>query len=264
MMDSDLPVTEDELHAFVDGELPADRREAVEAWLAKHPEDAARVGVWRSQMEAIRARYNDVSAQPVPSWLTIGRLDRVRQSRLAMGIAAAFVALVVGTAVGWIAHGASAAAPNEIETMTAEALDAYKLYVVEVRHPVEVPGSESEHLVQWLSKRMGYPMRAPNLESLGLNLVGGRLLPGPSGTAAAFLMYESASGERFTLYCAHSTVENTAMRYNADGKASAFYWADGKVAYVVSGDVDRKRLWNVAAAAYDQIDTNSPRPRRGS
>jgi anti-sigma factor RsiW len=264
MMDADLPVTEDELHAFVDGELPADRREAVEAWLASHPEDAARVAAWRAQMEAIRAHYGDVSAQPVPARLMLGRLDRARQSRFAIGIAAAIGALVVGTAAGWIAHGASAAAPNEIETMTAEALDAHKLYVVEVRHPVEVPGSEAEHLVQWLSKRMGYPLRAPNLESLGLNLVGGRLLPGPNGAAAAFLMYESAAGERFTLYCAHSTVENTAMRYNADGKASAFYWADGKVAYVVSGDVDRKRLWNVAVAAYDQIDSKPGRPQRGS
>src|SRR5581483_11891697 len=208
MMDSDLPVTEDELHAFVDGELAADRREAVEAWLAAHPEDAARVAVWRSQMEAIRARYGDIGVQPVPPRLMLDRLDRARQSRFAFGVAAAIAALVVGTAVGWIAHGASAAAPSEIEAMTAEALDAYKLYVVEVRHPVEVPGSESEHLVQWLSKRMGYPMRAPNLEKLGLNLVGGRLLPGPNGAAAAFLMYESASGERFTLYCAHSTVEN--------------------------------------------------------
>jgi anti-sigma factor RsiW len=148
--------------------------------------------------------------------------------------------------------------------MTAEALDAHKLYVVEVRHPVEVPGSEAEHLVQWLSKRVGYPVHAPNLETLGLKLVGGRLLPGPSGTAAAFLMYEGATGERFTLYCAHSTVPNTAMRYNADGKASAFYWADGKVAYVVSGDADRKRLWNVAVAAYDQIDSQADGPQRGS
>ena len=29
MIDNNSPVTEDELHAFVDGELPADRREAV-------------------------------------------------------------------------------------------------------------------------------------------------------------------------------------------------------------------------------------------
>ncbi len=43
MKDNELPVMDDELHAYVDGELPADRRAAVEAWLATHPDDAARV-----------------------------------------------------------------------------------------------------------------------------------------------------------------------------------------------------------------------------
>ena len=38
MIDRDSPVTEDELHAYIDGELPADRKEAVATWLATHPE----------------------------------------------------------------------------------------------------------------------------------------------------------------------------------------------------------------------------------
>ena len=56
MTDHNTPVTEDELHVYVDGQLPADRREAVEAWLSSHPDDAARVAGWRAQADAIRAR----------------------------------------------------------------------------------------------------------------------------------------------------------------------------------------------------------------
>ncbi len=56
MVDRNTSVTEDELHVYVDGELPADRREAVETWLASHPDDAARVAAWRAQAEAIPAR----------------------------------------------------------------------------------------------------------------------------------------------------------------------------------------------------------------
>lgn len=48
MIDRDSPVTEHELHAYVDGEIPADRRNAVEAWLGSHPEHAARVAHWLS------------------------------------------------------------------------------------------------------------------------------------------------------------------------------------------------------------------------
>jgi anti-sigma factor RsiW len=103
---------------------------------------------------------------------------------------------------------------------------------------------------------VGYSLRAPNLEKMGLHLVGGRLLPGPTG-AAAFFMYENASGERFTLYCARSKTPDTAMRYNAAERVAAFYWVDNDVAYVVSGVADRSRLWKVAEAAWEQIDSRT-------
>jgi anti-sigma factor RsiW len=125
--------------------------------------------------------------------------------------------------------------------------------VVEVRHPVEVPGSESAHLTQWLSKRVGYELRIPDLEKVGLKLVGGRLLPGPRG-AAAFFMYEGKSGERFTLYSTRSDGPDTALRYNADGPVAALTWADGAVGYVVSGEADRDRLHRVAESAYAQLE----------
>jgi anti-sigma factor RsiW len=60
MIDNNSPVTEDELHAYVDGELPADRREAIETWLARHPDDAARVAAWRVQADTVRARYGSI------------------------------------------------------------------------------------------------------------------------------------------------------------------------------------------------------------
>ena len=55
-------------------------------------------------------------------------------------------------------------------------------------------------------------MFAPNLEASGLKLVGGRLLPGPNGPAS-FLMYEGASGERYTIYTAKTETGATQMRY---------------------------------------------------
>jgi anti-sigma factor RsiW len=56
MIERDQIVSEDELNAYVDGELPADRRGVIEAWLATHPDDAAKVSAWRKQAELIRAR----------------------------------------------------------------------------------------------------------------------------------------------------------------------------------------------------------------
>src|SRR5258707_10862653 len=67
MIDRNSPVTEDELHAYVDDEIAADRRGAVEAWLASHPEDAARVAQWRAQADAIPARHRMLPSQPGPA-----------------------------------------------------------------------------------------------------------------------------------------------------------------------------------------------------
>jgi anti-sigma factor RsiW len=253
MTDRDLPVAEDELHAYVDGELPPDRLAAVEAWLSTHPQDMARMAAWRSLADTIRARYGVVATERVPVRLSLRQIERAGRSWRGIAAAAAAVAFLAGGLAGWMAHGASAAVSGSGATLTTDALDAYKLYVVEVRHPVEVPGSESAHLTQWLSKRVGYELRIPDLEKVGLKLVGGRLLPGPRG-AAAFFMYEGKSGERFTLYSTRADGPDTALRYNADGPVAALSWADGAVAYVVSGEADRDRLHRVAESAYAQLE----------
>ena len=136
-------MTEDELHAYVDGELPADRRAAVEAWLAAHPEDAARVAEWRAQADAIRARYGAVADEPVPA-----RFDLDRLARAAPGVArdrgrGGRSRAVIGGVAGWFGARRIARRGRRVEIMTAEALDAHRLYVVEVRHPIEVPRPSS-------------------------------------------------------------------------------------------------------------------------
>jgi len=263
MIDRDSPVTEEELHAFVDGEVPADRQEAVAAWLTAHPEDAALVAGWRAQADSIRARYGAVANEPVPARLTLDQVMRKDRSSgrswAAMAAAAAVVAFLGGGATGWVAHGAATGTPSSFDTITAEALEAYKLYVVEVRHPVEVPGNERPHMTQWLTKRLGYQQYIPDLESMGLKLVGGRLLPGPTGAAAAFYMYEGASGERFTVYSAPATSPETALRYKDGDRSAAFYWVDDKHAYVVSGPADKDRLKTVTRAVWEQIDKSGAR-----
>ena len=258
MSDQISVVSEDELHAYVDGQLPAERRGAVEAWLAAHPDDAARVAAWRSQAELIRARFGAVTDEKPPQRLNVARLVRSgRRRTAAIAAAAALAAFLAGGAAGWFVRGAEGASPSDLTRFTTEALDAYRLYVVEVRHPVEVPGDERPHLVQWLSKRVGAPVRAPELEKMGLKLVGGRLLPGPTG-ATAFFMYETPSGERFTLYCGQTKDQATALRYTAGDHNAAYYWVDGDLFYVLTGPAEREKLRAIAQAAYDQIDTHTP------
>ena len=128
--------------------------------------------------------------EPVPDRLTLSRITRSRRSWGAVAAAAAVVAFVIGGVAGWMARGASAAAPSAVELFTTDAIEAHKLYIGEVRHPIEVK-AEEDHLLPWLSRRVGTTLRAPDLGAFGLKLLGGRLLPGVSGPAALF-MYEGA------------------------------------------------------------------------
>src|SRR5260370_3125286 len=76
MTNPKIPVTEDELHAYVDNELPTERRGDVEAWLAAHPDDAGRVQSWRAMAEALHARYDSVADEAGPRRAPIERAGR--------------------------------------------------------------------------------------------------------------------------------------------------------------------------------------------
>jgi anti-sigma factor RsiW len=255
MIDRNSPVTTDELHAYVDGVLPPDRRDAVEAWLATHPDAAAHVAEWRAQAEAIRTRYGAIAQEPAPERFDLKRLMRNGRGWRAVA-AAALIAALVGGIAGWLAHGASAVAQSGLDRFTSEALNAHKLYTAEVRHPIEVRAGE-EHLMPWLSRRVGTTLRAPNLETFSLKLLGGRLLPGLNGPAALF-MYETPAGERYTFYCSRSKTARTALRYNDAGDAAAVLWVESDIGYVVSGPAQRSHLIEIAQTAYEQMESRPP------
>src|SRR4051812_42366071 len=121
MIDRDSPVTEHELHAYVDGEIPADRRNAVEAWLGSHPEHAARVAHWRAQADAIRARYDAIASEPAPARFDLDKIAQASRPWRAVAAAAVIAAFLIGGGVGWVAHGASAAGPRRLGIFSAGA-----------------------------------------------------------------------------------------------------------------------------------------------
>ena len=94
------PVTEDELHAYVDGQLVLPRHEAVKSLLARNAEVAARVDHDRWLNKMLRERYAPVLREPVPSRLHPALKRRwfvtANMSRFA-GMAAA---LVLGVGIG--------------------------------------------------------------------------------------------------------------------------------------------------------------------
>src|SRR3546814_16862359 len=67
---STSPVSETDLHAYVDDRLSPDRRADVAAWLAANPDDAMRVAAWQQQAEDLRAHFAPDLSTPVPPAMT--------------------------------------------------------------------------------------------------------------------------------------------------------------------------------------------------
>ena len=257
-MTGERPIGEDDLQAYVDGRLASSRHEAVRVYLDGHPDLADQVKQEIDLREALRARLAFKAAEPVPSRLRIANLMAARRhpaSRRATAVAAAVVGLLIGGIVGAAGGIWWSGADHAAEASVAgNAIAAHRIYVSERLHPVEVPAEQEAHLVQWLSRRVGKPLTAPDLTAQGYRLIGGRLLP-DSGEAAALFMYENAGGNRLTLYArSGGTEEQTSFRFESRDDLSAFSWIDKGLSYVVTAKVERAQLLPIAETIYRQFE----------
>ena len=264
-------MNQDEMHALVDQDPSEAQRQALAALALKDPQAAETLRAWIKQRAGLNALHRSVLHEPIPASLryTVGRISALQQnmnrSWQRAGIAAG-VALAFG--VGWTSHSQLAGhqAPS---TLAAKGLSqhefvrqaslAHAVYLPEKRHPVEVAASEQDHLVQWLSKRLGKPLKVPTLSAQGFELVGGRLLPGELGARAQF-MFQNEQGQRITLYLGaidpkseKVTLDETRFSYQADGPTSSFYWADQGFGYALTGEVNRDKLIALATLVYQQL-----------
>ena len=222
------------------------------------PSSRERIAAERRQRAGLRAQLQGKAAEPIPARLRIASIQAARRARLIRRASLLAAArrdlrgrrqrrLVRRAACGPTQPALVAQAPTTAIAQGATA--AYRTFVVEVAHPVEVGVAQEAHLLQWLSKRLGHKLEAPDLTPFGYRLMGGRLLPGGSG-AAAQLMYEDASGKRLTLYVRAADGTETAFRFQQDGDAATFAWIDQGFGFAVTAMASRDELLPIAEAIY--------------
>jgi anti-sigma factor RsiW len=263
------PVSEDELHALVDGRLAPEVAQALRRRIAFDAAAKDTAEAWQAQRDGLRRLYATVAQDEPPATLVAaaGRAEQAQAQAYQVwrwgGMAAA---VLLSFGMGWVASsqwqdyhapGATARA-GPAQRFAQQAAVAHVVYQPEVRHPVEVAAAQQEHLVQWLSKRLGRSLKVPVLADHGFELVGGRLLPGDEGARAQF-MYQDASGQRITLYLgavkpgASEAARETAFRFLDDGPVPGFYWVDQGFGYAITGQLPRPALQALAASVYRQL-----------
>ncbi len=252
MSNTSRPVSESDLHAYVDGQLSAEEMEWVEAWIADHPEDRVKVQSWKLQNSDLKELFSKENIS-LPG--DNAMLSRNGMSTPLRYFAAAIAATIIFSAGFLSAQLTPFAGGTNAQdaAFSSEASAAFLIYTAEVRHPVEVQASEKDHLVAWLGKRVGKSFPAPDLEQFGFDLIGGRLVP-VDGNASALLMYENKAGKRLTVIVAPSgQSRDTAFQFVSDGPVETFFWIDEELRYAVSGEVSREILRSIADECYRQF-----------
>jgi anti-sigma factor RsiW len=263
-----LPITEAELNAYADRQLDASRVAAVEEALAHDPALADWVAEARRHNAALRDALDPWLEEPIPERLIVAAqgpadIAQLQPRRWLMPAFAAAATLLMGLALGWYARDVDLQRDGTPTTFTRQAALTHALYAGDANRPVEVWAPEEKRLVTWLSKRLGFPVNAPDLNGTGFALVGGRLVAGHENPTALF-MYENADKQRLSLQVRKQRVEGgeVAFRYAVENGVGVFYWIEDNCSYALSGNLDRGQLLAVGRVVYGQLAALEAAPRK--
>jgi anti-sigma factor RsiW len=241
------PITEDDLHALVDGALDGLRQTEVERYLSEHGDVALRVEGYRQQRAALRAALKPIADEPVPPQLGLARMieDRRRPRALWWQSAAAAVVFALGSVTGWSMHvpGSSGGA---MMTLAQEAATNYTVYGPDRLHPVEVRASDKDDLSTWIASRLGRSVALPDLSALGYRFMGGRVVATAQGPAG-MLMYDDDKGTRIVMLVRPmKDGADSRMTEHENGDVAGFTWANEGLGYSLVGSAPAATLHPLA------------------
>lgn len=192
-MSAPLRPSEEELHAYIDGELAADRRVAVGAYLRDHPAEALRLEAYRADGAAIARLFAQTPQAPrsrrAPSGRSWGREAWIRTAAVLV-MAITFAAGLTWYWQGrvdetvWARFGAEALAAHLVSSksdspprMTISLQDVGEFFATAIKAPIRVVDPANREFV----------------------LVGSQFLTGAKGRVAQ-LAFRDGAGVLITMY----------------------------------------------------------------
>jgi len=243
-------VHEEELHAFIDGELPVGRASTVAAVVAANPLLGARVAAFAADKAALAAAYRPIASAPVPlAWVArveeargpvsiCGRAPRLAVWSMAL---AASILIAVGGGTLLQRHGGTE------DPILAQADAARSERIVPLTRVVGAALADAPSRDALLAHVVGLRVRAPNLAPLGW-----RLAEIDTYTGAAALRYHALDGRRLTVFVRRSS---GTPRFDLlkSGAVRTCIWQDEVVSAVMTGELSAGQMMRVASAAYESL-----------
>ncbi len=283
--------SDDALVAYLDGELDADERRHVEAWLEADPAVRERLTALAQTGELLRGAYADIVDEPVPPRLIAAArgasgtapqeaeilvLKRpgwaaitlpARRWQIGLAAAAGLFGVIFGGAGTYLGMGllnpANPAAERRLAAAAASAgwLDNaagyYKLTVSAGDNMlIDVPASnDPREALQKISESLPSQLRVPDLKPWGLTFRGARLVV-VEGRPAAELVYitDNKAIGPLTLVIGASKQPDISPTFDRRQDVNMLYWRHQGRAYALVGQTDIGYLWGIANDVAWQLD----------
>lgn len=276
-------INEEMLSAYLDGELGRDDAARLEDILAKDMELQGQLAALIEADQSAQEAYAAQLSEPVPEALIsvieaapLGQVAAASQDAKPMpgpapisppepanipappatsgwAIAAAVSgALLIGGAGGLYFGSAPTSQPAEVAAWIEDIADYHGVYAQQVRHLVEVPASEADHIETWLTATLGATVTIPDLESEGLTFQGARLLVA-AGRPVAQLLYTDAQGAVVALCQIQSDTPQSEVREDTLNAFSLVSWGGSDANFVIVTDEGRSDLDEIVGAAAEQV-----------
>jgi anti-sigma factor RsiW len=247
-----------QVSALLDGALSDNERAALEALILHDPQARARLEELRQCDARARKNFEDMLKEPVSLDLVRSiktatpprravRLPRSGRPRLQVKpsitamIAASLVMFALGVSAGtmfasrpgMVTYADIAGDPNK--AWLDDVASHFRLFARQSRHLIEVPATESAHIVDWLMATTGVSFRIPDLSADGLEFVGARLYSA-GGRPVGQLVYRNSDADVIAISFTKSIAPtDTAMREVIRDDIGLVVWQGLQASYVLTG-----------------------------
>ncbi|HWD58119.1 MAG TPA: hypothetical protein VG308_07580 [Stellaceae bacterium] len=280
--------SDEALVAYLDGELAADERAHVEAWIGADPEVRGRLLALAESASTLRTAFADFVTDPVPERLiaaargetvspTEAEIVVLRPRRetaapppaarwyIQLATAAGLFGLVVGVGAGYFGSGTlgpvKPTPAKQIQTASLNnwldnAAGDFKLMVNAGDTLVDVPASgDNGDVLQKISQNLPQQVRLPDLKPWGLSFRGARLVV-VEGRPAAQLVYttDNKAIGPLALIIGSTKQPDIAPTFERRQDLNLLYWRHQGRASVLVGQSEIGYLWGIANDVAWQLD----------
>ena len=239
-------ITDEELHAYIDGELDPLRAADVAVLIQYRPELQARVAAFRADKALLTQAYGPLIDQPIPArWQAMIDARRMGSrpvlSRRMMFAAAASAAVAFA---GWSTY--TRLRNDADDRIIAEALSARGDAVTGATGAPE----RRENADRTLKTALGLQIKTPDMAKLGFELTTVRVYAGVPGGNAVRLDYRDPQQRMFTVYLRHTTEGERFDMLKRDS-VRICVWQDEVLSAVMLAEVSAGEMLRLASLAYD-------------